>query len=230
MRYTKQAYVNCEPLVRTKALSQECNGDYSRDGKQQECGYRADAYRRVRRNNTQFIIGCNNENNKTEFMKHKFVRNCESEADCDTCDTCYNYKKGDTVQCRARCVSKTHSEIATRQRINKTVMLSSSEYLMNKAALTVSTPAIDNVKLNSQASDRIEAAENKTNVRTRNYSSTRRTRLSLKPGALAPGGRGVDVKHNSYERYLAKKKGKNSLRGRAEKPGVIAGCECNEEI
>ena len=28
----------------------------------------------------------------------------------------------------------------------------------------------------------------------------------LRPGALKPGGYGVDVKHNSYARYLARKK------------------------
>jgi hypothetical protein len=32
---------------------------------------------------------------------------------------------------------------------------------------------------------------------------------SLKPGALAPGGRGVDIKHNSYARYLNSKKAVN---------------------
>ena len=34
----------------------------------------------------------------------------------------------------------------------------------------------------------------------------KRTKTSLRPGALCPGGIGVDVKHNSYDRYLARKK------------------------
>ena len=37
-------------------------------------------------------------------------------------------------------------------------------------------------------------------------SSKKATKTSLKPGALCPGGKGVDVKHNSYDRYLARKK------------------------
>ena len=34
-----------------------------------------------------------------------------------------------------------------------------------------------------------------------------------RPGASAPGGVGVDVKHDSYARYLARKKGFNERRG-----------------
>jgi hypothetical protein len=46
--------------------------------------------------------------------------------------------------------------------------------------------------------------------------SVQRTRMSNprtagSPGAMSPGGAGVDVKHGSYDRYLAKKKYKNSL-------------------
>lgn len=39
---------------------------------------------------------------------------------------------------------------------------------------------------------------------------TSRARLASSPGAMSPGGTGVDVKHGSYERYLAKKKNKNA--------------------
>ena len=38
--------------------------------------------------------------------------------------------------------------------------------------------------------------------------STKTTITANKPGAMTPGGQGVDVKHGSYDRYLAKKKGK----------------------
>jgi hypothetical protein len=45
------------------------------------------------------------------------------------------------------------------------------------------------------------------NVPTRG-NSTRSTITADRPGAMTPGGQGVDVKHGSYDRYLAKKKGK----------------------
>ena len=42
--------------------------------------------------------------------------------------------------------------------------------------------------------------------------SVKRTITRLRPGALSPGGTGVDIKHNSYERYLNRIKGKAPLR------------------
>ena len=44
------------------------------------------------------------------------------------------------------------------------------------------------------------------NVPTRG-NSTKTTITANRPGAMTPGGEGVDVKHGSYHRYLAKKKG-----------------------
>lgn len=68
--------------------------------------------------------------------------------------------------------------------------------------------------------------------------STKRSKTSMRPGTQSPGGIGVDVKHNSYQRYLLKKKGLHALQGSAalgnhntkiqnnkyRKGPVIAGC------
>lgn len=43
-------------------------------------------------------------------------------------------------------------------------------------------------------------------------SSTRHTQTSLRPGAMTPGGYGVDIKHNSYYRYIGKLKAKKPIR------------------
>jgi hypothetical protein len=43
-------------------------------------------------------------------------------------------------------------------------------------------------------------------------SSTRHTQTNLRPGAMTPGGYGVDIKHNSYYRYLGKLKAKKPIR------------------
>lgn len=48
---------------------------------------------------------------------------------------------------------------------------------------------------------------NLVNIPTRG-NSTRSTITANKPGAMAPGGYGVDVKHGSYARYLGKLKGR----------------------
>jgi hypothetical protein len=42
--------------------------------------------------------------------------------------------------------------------------------------------------------------------------SLKRTLTRLRPGALSPGGAGVDIKHNSYDRYLLRLKGKGPVR------------------
>jgi len=43
-------------------------------------------------------------------------------------------------------------------------------------------------------------------------SSTRHTQTNLRPGAMTPGGHGVDIKHNSYYRYLGRLKAKKPIR------------------
>ena len=66
----------------------------------------------------------------------------------------------------------------------------------------------NNINNNNQ-SDRQYASNSllsRFRVVTRSPSSLKSTKTSLKPGALCPGGIGVDIKHNSYDRYLAKKK------------------------
>ena len=60
----------------------------------------------------------------------------------------------------------------------------------------------------NQMSDRNHAHIQKNIVSTRG-SSTKRTITRCRPGAGSPGGTGVDVKHDSYSRYLARVKGKS---------------------
>lgn len=223
MRYQKTVCGSID-----KPNHDECLGSSISEGKCKECDYRVEAYQRVRRNDTQFTIGCYRP---TSFIQRKEVNSCNNcfINECNDCDNCDNYPQRKPLQCRSGCVSKPDLEKSTRKRVQKTVMLSSSEYLMNKSALTVSKDRQNESMIsekNSQASDRKRAAVKTSDVKTINYSSTYRTRLSLRPGALAPGGTGVDVKHNSYARYLAKKKGGNALRGKDQKEGVVSGCDC----
>jgi len=95
----------------------------------------------------------------------------------------------------------------------------------------------------SQSSDRARFSGSKlTFNRTvpSRGNSTKRSKTSMRPGSQAPGGIGVDVKHNSYQRYLLKKKGLYALQGvetlginnkriennKYRKGEVIAGCKC----
>ena len=105
----------------------------------------------------------------------------------------------------------------------------------------------------NQMSDRKERHIQKANASGTNpgANSTKHTITRLRPGALSPGGAGVDIKHNSYARYLARIKGKAPLRqqavplyfglpipcdpanpvygGKVFKTGIVAGCNCSPD-
>lgn len=57
----------------------------------------------------------------------------------------------------------------------------------------------------SNLSDQTVLSNSIATVPTRG-NSLKSTITSLRPGAMTPGGKGVDVKHGSYARYLAQKK------------------------
>jgi hypothetical protein len=122
---------------------------------------------------------------------------------------------------------------------------------MNLGALSVYQRPDPRYGVNwNQMSDRKERHEQRPNATGTNPggNSTKRTITRLRPGALSPGGAGVDIKHNSYARYLARIKGKGPVRqqavppyfglpipfnpafpvygGKVFKTGIVAGCDC----
>jgi len=114
--------------------------------------------------------------------------------------------------------------------IQNTVRVPSSIYTMNLGALNVyekPNTSFQTVALNgaeyivspgvnwNQMSDRGNPHVQKVvsgSGSTYGGNSLKRTLTRLRPGALSPGGYGVDIKHNSYDRYLARIKGKAPLR------------------
>lgn len=136
------------------------------------------------------------------------------------------------------------NSINQRQRlIQGTVRVPSSEYIMNLGALNVYDVSFgyfqngSNIFQNNQSSDRalpsgsnashLQGAFFGNNTPTRG-NSTKSSITRLRPGSSsAPTTKnvnswGVDIKHNSYARYLAKKKGKSALRqGRVEQGSTM---------
>ena len=112
----------------------------------------------------------------------------------------------------------------TQKRIWYQVRAPASIYMMNLAALTV---AADEKNLTestafvnwNQMSDRVNPHSMQFQNHPSRGNSTKKTLTSLKPGACSPGGRGVDVKHDSYARYLARKKASN-IRTQSDKPAA----------
>jgi len=143
------------------------------------------------------------------------------------------------------------SQYQTLKIIQNTVRVPASLYLNDLAALTVyQTPGIHGVNWN-QMSDRRERHVQRSTVAGGSFyhsSSTRSTITRARPGAGCPGGSGVDIKHNSYDRYLNRIKGKGPARrgiipptfgdpirfnpafpiygGKTTKTSIVSGCYC----
>ena len=99
------------------------------------------------------------------------------------------------------------------KRIENTVRVPSSEYTMNKSAFNVYTPPKSQfayVNWN-QMSDRAVPGVTHSNVPSHG-NSTKNSLTRLRPGSMSAAGKGVDMKHGSYDRYLARLKGKSVLR------------------
>jgi len=94
---------------------------------------------------------------------------------------------------------------STQRKIWKVARVDASLYTMNRSSSTVYGPWTGRYKNLSNdvrwnpSSDRL--------VPSRSLSYIPRSRTSLRPGGTSPAGIGVDIKHNSYHRYLSRKKG-----------------------
>ena len=120
-----------------------------------------------------------------------------------TCETCTN-------------LVATHAK-STQQKIWGTVRVPASEYTMNRGALNVYTRPVsgyNNVNWN-QMSDRAVAGVVRVDVPTHGC-STRSSITRMRPGSTSAAGKGVDVKHGSYDRYLARLKGRGPVKTQLE--------------
>lgn len=94
---------------------------------------------------------------------------------------------------------------ATQRKIWKVARVDASLYTMNLASSTVSGPWNERYT-NTDRSVRWNSSSDRM-VPSRSMAYIPRRRTSLRPGGTSPAGTGVDIKHNSYHRYLARKKG-----------------------
>ena len=116
--------------------------------------------------------------------------------------------------CDTNCPNGTPYVNITQKIIQNQVRVPSSLVAMNLGAFNVRGGATNNPLLSfalvnqSQASDRNRFGIQTRYVPTRGNSTTGSITRN-RPGSLGPAGAGVDVKHNSYDRYLARKKAPN---------------------
>ena len=118
--------------------------------------------------------------------------------------------------------------VSTQQKIWNTVRVPASEYTMNRAALNVYTAPTLPIGVNwNQYSDRAVAGVVHSNVPS-HASSTHRSITRCRPGSTSAPGAGVDVKHGSYDRYLARLKGRSVLRTQAPEKAAATPLQGNK--
>jgi hypothetical protein len=180
----------------------------------------------------------------------------EAESSCRGCDT--NLSTNNPA-----------SQYQRQKIIQNTVRVPSSLYTMNLGALNAYKKPLNTYQFVEQAgtqyitppfvnwnqmSDRpIPSVQYNVTGSGSAYgsNSTKHTIVRNRPGAMSPGGIGVDIKHNSYDRYLRRLKGKKPLRrgiippnygapivfnraypiygGKIVKTSIIDKCDCPEQ-
>jgi hypothetical protein len=101
--------------------------------------------------------------------------------------------------------------------IQNTVRVQSSLYTMNLGSLSsYARPSIATYNVGwNQQSDRPEPSVQRASIKTGFFNSMNgkhHSYTSSRPGTQTPGGVGCDIKHNSYDRFLNKLKGRSVLR------------------
>jgi len=137
--------------------------------------------------------------------------------------------------------------------IQNTVRVYASLYTANKGPLTAyAQPLKSNYGVCwNQMSDRPVPSVQKATIPTGSNNSLNKRHTSVtssRPGCQTPGGIGCDIKHNSYDRYLNRLKGKGPMRrgvipptfgkpikfnpafpiygGKTFKANIVTGCDC----
>jgi len=147
--------------------------------------------------------------------------------------------------------------------IQKTVRVPSSLFTMNLGALSayrfplttyqtvaqagspyVVPPGVNWNQMSDRPSPSVQVVKTGSGS-TYGASSTRHSIVRMRPGAMSPGGVGVDIKHNSYDRYLNRLKAQKPIRrgivtvgpdlpgekgGKRNKMGIIDSCKVCDNV
>ena len=142
--------------------------------------------------------------------------NCKKASQCRGCSECGWADWWDTGA--GGCEVYRQKMLDQRQKvIQKVVRVDSAQYAMNRSAANVyeSKPlSAADIRFgrmyrmfNNTSDRRTPHSVLATQAVNRHANSRHGSKTGLRPGGLSAAGSGVDVKHDSYERYLARKKG-----------------------
>jgi hypothetical protein len=127
-------------------------------------------------------------------------------------EICFEHVGCDVKKQCATCTYDTFAiqpsmNLLTYRRIHSIGIRQPSNMRTSRIASLNTHDCINVCKPQNNLSDRATPSVSVARVK-RNGSSTKRTQTANRPGAMTPGGIGVDQKHGSYERYLNAKKGR----------------------
>jgi hypothetical protein len=144
-------------------------------------------------------------------LNHMTYRKCGARPSNYTDDKCVGCVCGEN-SCSPLLSSKQILQADNRRTYN-VARIPASEFAMNLGAFNVFTGSRDvNGQTWNQSSDR--AVKHVTPNPVPSHGNSTKTSITrLRPGALKPGGAGVDIKHNSYARYLNRRKGQAMIAG-----------------
>ena len=132
---------------------------------------------------------------------------------CNCGDINYINTQCSSCSCTDGSCNSINDTISTQKKIWNQVRVPASLYSMNLAAMNMSSERLTNatnaVPTNWNQSSDSWVASQQTAYHPTKGNSLKSSLTSLRPGAGAPAGKGVDVKHNSYARYLGRKKAIN---------------------
>jgi len=134
-------------------------------------------------------------NSKAAFLIHPFsqVSNCVSQFSSNN-NSAFKYKK--PIACPIE--GKTsHNAIQTQKAIQNVLHSSASNFTQVLSSLTTTTDIISNTNINNRNKPWHNASDRAQKHGATNNSSNTSQKVNS----------GIDIKHNSYARYLAKKKG-----------------------
>ena len=132
--------------------------------------------------------------------------------DDEDCTVAYHYCRSTTCGHNWNSTATNSNKTTTYKIINNLVRVPSSLHTMNLGTLSSYNKPVGPLFVYwNQMSDRPIASNQKTYVPSFG-SSTKSSITRERPGAQSPGGVGCDIKHNSYNRYLNKLRGKQKHR------------------
>jgi hypothetical protein len=176
----------------------------------------------------------NNNNNNTKIINKmqgitylQDISGCLRTLSCTTTmREAATYLPGRFATCGS-CSDLTAARAAvTQKRIQHTVCTAASDYALSLVPQHVYDPALIAAGAGAipwnQASDRAVAGVVARNVPSRRTNSAHSSITRARPGACSAPGKGVDIKHGSYDRYLAKLKGRTVGRSCIGTPAAVA--------